>query len=1782
MEKFNLIVVLDPNHQEAFININKIFNKKLTNPYIEILSIDGSNENKVCSDISINGKSIEIKKKYETIDREVYNLRYIISSDKNDVENQYFCILRNKLASHNIKFKIGDNDNEYIGLIIESDKELQNNTNYFNQSGVVLSNSSASYQLIRTNPKLSGNIKVVITSDNKIYLDTFKVSSNLNKYAYRHYSVSSNSNYSTDVRNCFHLLPSDDMYKIPDKDLSAHEPFTNYEDQYDTTYEYGAQTNDDELYNENFKILAPLWINRELPDFFLIFKIPTTYNIDSYNFKNIDDTKIFKEFLKNGELIKSYDLRENSIVGKYLRNHYNKFAEYPGSVVLQFKELETKKDYNNGQNSWYGISLDSGLIVKKDEISYFGNETIKKRSQEKLDQFIIDGFQRNRLLCPNIMNLEFMFDDFTSENYQMCRYFGLYVKENDFITYDLIEKSLDKSGNQVINKYDENHNIVDDSILKNNKILGNKNYDDRIFAAISSKNITRIKKSNDIDEFSRNFVMNKPYSNYGICSVKQLNFNYKNYISLKFKKQIEYGEYFRICFSNFVSNNISVPIIFEVIASNDPLLQYSDNTVSAFLSVNNSENDGNNLLYYRERSDNNKEEENHYYEAKTGQTFNEFNIMEAIKYQYENKDIYQPPKKLGGSSSLDDNSSNYQQAVGKVYPYIFRLSFYTQDVIDSTKLAPLSVQVERLGKAFNEFFKYNIDIQTLSLSEDSISIITNYNDAYFQHITNDILNNDSVTIENHKLDFGNLNEANFKDFYYDVPKENLKEKDPTIEYYNNPELEIYLTTLDNRSNDYIDNSKIFAPINFELLGWRKSSIVKMYEFKDNYYYELDNTNIDKIISNTIVNNGINGYNRILDFDLDTIQIKSDSYLIENKNISKYQNILDKLKKEVQELDNKIKSATYFTNEISKLIIERDKKKQVIIDIKSNISNLKKINNNRHVSLVKNLAGKNIKALQSPKDLNKVIIGSKFKIEISNNRFVDLYESEKMKIAIMGILPIKDFDSWLNYNQSETIHISNILSIEPDSNVYLDKENTKYSLKSNIAYKLIKGTFKNIPINVGDTFMFVNNKLYIADNNVSNQTQTGLIQEIPLQDNLFIAKSLNNDNIEIEILKSDIEDINYIKNIPILNDRYYYDNNDKTSNLSYPLINPVVSNWKGTGIYYDHNSILSINDLENQFKNISKGYIKQINKKAFNSEVYNKNTLNDIVEINGQKNTFRDYILNSNMSDILTLFLTSDKRVEYCIGYYNQYLNTLDFILYGIKFSMTLTTNTFIKEIQLSNYNKYEIYIVDDFEDNAKNEIFINTLENIILIVNHNFYNNSLNKKDNLYYVDKQNKLDNILPYNWHESNIHLNLNKAYTDSKDIYIPLDSDNNSNIQYDSIYQINDMYNDNTYFANSDLYACKLNNLNLKNNENNYVKTSVDSEMMTNIEKDNNFKKSSFKLKSKKIDTAKTFLINPTYQYNNEYSSSYENLITRYVNSIKNNDMIIYLKTNNNTIIETNKNYEPLSITAVYNQNVKYITDFYNPNFIDIIDFDINEDDELIKDLKINLIMSNTSVSNVNRIKNYYGHKIFDNSQSQINLANTTNMFSLEDRSLVSSNWDKDFYRNYTTKDNFNNINGYILGIDDKSFFGSRCINLRNIEFDIEKWNEQEIHIDNNTISINLTIAFYNLFQNNIKELSKNWKSFTDINASLNNYIKKSLIKYFKINSKNNFKLYSISKKDNDNILVLNKPKDISEYKLLDNIESKYILENDEIKLIIKIPNMNMKYYATYRLRSNFYNE
>jgi len=52
----------------------------------------------------------------------------------------------------------------------------------------MIASNMESFMLLRTNPKLTGNVKLVVDEDYNLYLDTFKISSNsvLNKQEYRH------------------------------------------------------------------------------------------------------------------------------------------------------------------------------------------------------------------------------------------------------------------------------------------------------------------------------------------------------------------------------------------------------------------------------------------------------------------------------------------------------------------------------------------------------------------------------------------------------------------------------------------------------------------------------------------------------------------------------------------------------------------------------------------------------------------------------------------------------------------------------------------------------------------------------------------------------------------------------------------------------------------------------------------------------------------------------------------------------------------------------------------------------------------------------------------------------------------------------------------------------------------------------------------------------------------------------------------------------------------------------------------------------------------------------------------------------------------------------------------------------------------------------------------------------------------------------------------------------------------------------------------------------------
>jgi hypothetical protein len=257
-----------------------------------------------------------------------------------------------------------DLNGEDCSLLITNDENEKHLRNYTNK-GTDIDTNLDSFMVLRTNPKLTGNIKLVVDTDYNIYLDTFKATPVLNDQRYRRQAVPADGNYPYDVKRIFATLPNTELFKVPENSLKAHKVYNDFNNQYETMYEYGAETNTDNLYPENMKILAPLHIGKDVPDFFTIFRYDEVIDNNTYSNEDYIDIDKFKELIANAEVVKTYDLRQYTSIGQYLNNYKNMLTNY-GQCYLQFIEQDHYKQspaYRQGTNIWKGISINRGILT---------------------------------------------------------------------------------------------------------------------------------------------------------------------------------------------------------------------------------------------------------------------------------------------------------------------------------------------------------------------------------------------------------------------------------------------------------------------------------------------------------------------------------------------------------------------------------------------------------------------------------------------------------------------------------------------------------------------------------------------------------------------------------------------------------------------------------------------------------------------------------------------------------------------------------------------------------------------------------------------------------------------------------------------------------------------------------------------------------------------------------------------------------------------------------------------------------------------------------------------------------------------------------------------------------------------------------------------------------------------------------------------------------------------------------------------------------------------------
>jgi hypothetical protein len=364
-------------------------------------------------------------------------------------------------------------------------------------SGAKLFDYNSSFAVIRTNPKLTGNLKITIDSSNGVSLNSLSVNPTLSNDRFKNFNVTGENSFALDVFNFFDkgTTPASSIFQVGEFTRGSREPGKQFAEQYDFFYASGASALADKNYSESFSYFAPLWIKNEIPDYFVIFKVPgpvsysysdnqTTIS-DGVKYKlvqNYDSTSDFTisygkdpsgndivysagdiftgssdysaytiltgsgiivlfdelanldavndvetlfddKIITNLSVVKTFDIGENTKIGKYIRSIFNdkQFSKSPIDVSWG----------PNAYTYFRGVSVADGIFTRKGEIlsQYYASDSSDKMMD--FESYITSGFSRNNIICPNLLNFEFLFDDPDSDLYTINRYLGFYVSKND-------------------------------------------------------------------------------------------------------------------------------------------------------------------------------------------------------------------------------------------------------------------------------------------------------------------------------------------------------------------------------------------------------------------------------------------------------------------------------------------------------------------------------------------------------------------------------------------------------------------------------------------------------------------------------------------------------------------------------------------------------------------------------------------------------------------------------------------------------------------------------------------------------------------------------------------------------------------------------------------------------------------------------------------------------------------------------------------------------------------------------------------------------------------------------------------------------------------------------------------------------------------------------------------------------------------------------------------------------------------------------------------------------
>lgn len=282
-----------------------------------------------------------------------------------------------------------------------------------------------SFYLIRTNPALTGNVKIVIDKSNKIFLESFNANNILRKDRFKHVEIRKEEYYKEAVSYFFDGVDNKTIFEV--RDLNDKDTmYTDYKYQFDDTYYSGAQFVEDNYYQEEYEYTAPLYIkNDKLPTDFIILRVDGSGSLT----ENSDKDNFRERIIDKWKFVDSYDLTENTSFGEWIQRNFvddQGFPLYPLEIKHGDIDISNISGLDTELSGWVTKSLNLHEMQTKNTPIF------------KSEEFFTKIWEDNNLLYPHILNFKFLFDDTPASptklnTYSINRYIGLYVNEKDEI-----------------------------------------------------------------------------------------------------------------------------------------------------------------------------------------------------------------------------------------------------------------------------------------------------------------------------------------------------------------------------------------------------------------------------------------------------------------------------------------------------------------------------------------------------------------------------------------------------------------------------------------------------------------------------------------------------------------------------------------------------------------------------------------------------------------------------------------------------------------------------------------------------------------------------------------------------------------------------------------------------------------------------------------------------------------------------------------------------------------------------------------------------------------------------------------------------------------------------------------------------------------------------------------------------------------------------------------------------------------------------------------------------